>query len=103
MITSSKRLTLGVLVAVGLAAATAPLVLAAASTDTGDKFSLASGTLVSMSLQSGTKLTLGATVAGTPVTATCSSFSASGKIPSSGLAFSISPPKFSGCTDSVHG
>jgi hypothetical protein len=91
-------------VSVGLTAFTAPFVLAAGRTDTGDHFSLAKGTAVSSSLKSGTKLTLSATIDKAPVTATCTTFAFSFTTPATGLGpVDTTLPKIAGCTDNLKG
>ncbi len=102
---SSRKLGFAVL---GLAAASLVIVQAAygaASTDTGDKFSLKAGTVITVSVKKGTKLQFSGTTNGVPVTITCTSFAASGKIPAAGLTIPLGPPPpiFGGCTDSFGG
>jgi hypothetical protein len=67
--------------------------------------SLPAGTKVTGSLKSGTDMTFAGTINGVAITVKCTSFSASGKVPS-GSASKVTlsaPPKITGCTDSLGG
>jgi hypothetical protein len=65
----------------------------------------ATGTKVSAKLKSGTTLDLAGTLDGIGITVKCTSFSASGTAPASGVinVKLPEPPKISGCTDSIFG
>jgi hypothetical protein len=66
---------------------------------------LPAGTTVKAKLQSGTDMIFKGDIDSIPITVTCTSFSASGKVPSSpsdSVTLS-SPPTISGCTDSSGG
>jgi len=80
---------------------TTSTVLAAGDTD--DHFSLAKGATVSGALKTGTNMVFKGTINGVPITVNCTSFSASGKIPATGLVVTVGPPAISGCTDSLGG
>jgi hypothetical protein len=67
--------------------------------------SLPKGTKVTGKLKTGTKMVFLGNIDGVPITVSCTSFTAKGKVPAAG-ATSISlsaPPTISGCTDSLAG
>jgi hypothetical protein len=77
---------------------------AASRTDTGDHFSLASGTAISGSLKTGTHLVITGSVDGLPITVTCTTFKAAGTVPATGLKVTLSAaPTISGCKDNAGG
>jgi hypothetical protein len=67
--------------------------------------SLPAGTTVKAALKSGTDMIFKGDIDSIPITVTCTSFSASGKVPStpSDKVKLSSPPTISGCTDSSGG
>jgi hypothetical protein len=98
------RVRKGVVAAVCAAAAllgTASAVFAAGDSD--DHFSLAAGTIVKGSLKSGTDMVFAGTINGVPITVNCTSFKGSGAVPAKGLKVTISPPKITGCHDTLGG
>jgi hypothetical protein len=93
-----------IVAALGAAAIVIGAASAAYATDTGDHFSLASGTIVSAKLATGTKLTFKGSIDGVNISVACTGFAASGKIPASGLTVTLpASPKISGCKDSLGG
>ena len=97
--------SLGAALMAGALVAAATLVVGATAAggtptvDTGDHFSLPPGTAVAFGLKSGTKLLLNLNTAIGLIDVGCTTFSAKGTIPASGLKIAISPPTISGCTD----
>jgi hypothetical protein len=99
---SLRKLGISVIGVAGTLLLTAGVVHAATNTDTGDHFTNA-GATVTGNLKSGTTMTFNGTIDGLPVTVTCTTFTGSGKVPSTGLTVSLAAPKISGCTDSLGG
>lgn len=66
---------------------------------------LPAGTTVTGKLKAGTDMTFAGTVDSEPITVSCTSFSASGKVPKAGATEVplSAPPKITGCTDSLGG
>ncbi len=100
-----RKLGISTLGIAGALMLTAGVVHAATSTDTDDHFSVAAGTTISGSLKSGTSMVFKGTIDGIiPLTVTCKSFSASGKVPAKGLSVTLTaPPTIGSCTDSLGG
>jgi hypothetical protein len=85
--------TMGVALAAVLATATAAFA------------TLPAGTTVTGTLKSGTKMTFKGDINSIPITVSCTTFSASGKVPSS-PSYTVtlsSPPTISGCKDNTGG
>jgi hypothetical protein len=85
---------------VGMAAFVAVPVASAARPN-----SLPAGTKVTGALKSGTDMTFAGKINGVKITVTCTTFSASGKVPS-GSPYTVTlskPPTISGCHDSLEG
>jgi len=99
----SKKVALAAIGVVALLAGTASAVYATSITDTGDGFSNPAGTVETGNLKAGTDFVAKGTIDSAPITVSCTTFSASGTIPASGLKVKIAPPTISGCTDSLGG
>ena len=99
----ARKVAVGAIGVFVLLAATASTVYAVHVNDAGDGFSRPAGTVEKGALKSGTNFTAVGTIDSSPITVTCTTFSTSGKIPSSGLKIKIGPPTISGCTDSLGG
>jgi hypothetical protein len=66
--------------------------------------SLPPGTKVKAALASGTNMVFNGQIDGAPITVTCKTFKASGKIPAtSTYTMNVKPPTISSCTDSLGG
>jgi hypothetical protein len=97
---SSYKKVLMAVMGVGMAAFVAVPIASAARPN-----SLPAGTKVTGALKSGTDMIFDGTINGVGIKVTCSSFSASGKVPS-GSPYTVTlatPPKISGCHDSLDG
>lgn len=99
-----RKIVISTAVAAIAVLGSAAAAFAASGTDTGDHFSKPGGTAVSASLKSGTSMKLVGSIDGTPVTVTCTKFSAKGTVPSTGLSVTLTgSPTISGCSDSLTG
>ena len=67
--------------------------------------SLPKGTEVTGTLKTGTKMVFAGTIDGVPITVSCTSFTAKGKVPAAGAkSITLSAaPTIKGCTDTLHG
>jgi hypothetical protein len=104
MLSRAKKFAIAGACTGALMLGTGTAAFAANGADTGDHFSLAAGTVVTSALKSGTKVTFKGSIDGVAITVTCTTFTASGKIPATGLTVPLSaPPTISGCKDTLGG
>jgi hypothetical protein len=74
------------------------------ASDTDDHFSVKAGTVITGNLKSGTSVTFKGSIDGIALTVTCTTFTASGKAPATGLSATLPvPPTLSGCMDTLGG
>jgi hypothetical protein len=82
------------------------LFLAAPSAYAARPHTLPAGTKVTGNLASGTKMTFKGTINGVPITVTCTTFTAVGKVPKGKSPKKVNlttAPTIKGCTDNLHG
>lgn len=93
-----------VLVALGAAAALIGTASAVYASGDADDHLSSRGTIESAKLATGTTLTLKGSIDAFNITVLCTTFTASGPIPFTGLTVTLTaPPKISGCTDTFGG
>jgi hypothetical protein len=103
MMSRYKKMVTGVL-AVGMAGLGMAIVVAAPSAYAGPK-TLPAGTVVTGNLETGTNMTFKGDIDSVAVTVTCTTFTASGKVPA-GTPKKVNlskPPTIKGCTDTLGG